>query len=54
MCARTASCKQEVDLLSVRRILRTPGRKTISRSVVSHSGVKGFQSYAMEKMLHGR
>ena len=33
---------------------RTPGRKTITRSQLNTSGVKSFQSYAMEKMMHGR
>jgi len=36
------------------RTLRTPGRRTITRARFSQSGVQNFQSYAMEKMLHGR
>ena len=48
--ARRFSARIQTD--GAGRVLRTPGRNTIARDT-QPAGIEGFQSYAMEKILHG-
>ena len=48
--ARRFSARIQTD--GAGRVLRTPGRNTIARDTLP-VGIEGFQSYAMEKILHG-